>query len=169
MSAVFSPCRTWRYTLTRWLTVESHSFRTVTFVCLNPSTADEVNDDPTVRRCLGYAQRWGFERLVVCNIFALRSTDPKLLYRAEDPVGPETDFWLERHALDSELVLCAWGAHGKLHGRGAEVLDRLRTLGHRWDRPVAVLGWTLPPDRQPKHPLYLRADLQPIPLEAAAA
>src|SRR5271157_168450 len=83
--ATFSLCRTWRYKLwRRW----SAAVPMVTFIGLNPSTADEINDDPTVRRCLGFARRWGFGGMSMLNVFAYRSTNPRALRAATDPVGP---------------------------------------------------------------------------------
>jgi hypothetical protein len=157
MSAVFSPCRTWRYTLTRWTVQEQHEFRSVLFVCLNPSTADESKNDPTVRRCLGFAQRWGFDRMVVCNIFAFRSTDPAALYHHDDPIGPENDAHLAHEAQQHELVIGAWGNHGEYLGRGDQVMQLLREYAP--DGVVNQFGVNA--RGQPKHPLYLHGDTQP--------
>jgi hypothetical protein len=107
-SAFFSPCRTWRYSLTRDvapLTGEG----TCTFIGLNPSTADETQDDPTIRRCIDFARRWGFARLKMLNLFALRSTDPRGLLTADDPVGPENDCTISKVVGGSDLIICAWG------------------------------------------------------------
>jgi hypothetical protein len=92
-SAVFSTCRRYRYVLRR---IWDRSTPPAMFVGLNPSTADEVKDDPTVRRCIGYAKRWGFGGLIMTNIFAFRSTDPNALVELDDPVGPRNDAWLRR-------------------------------------------------------------------------
>lgn len=169
--ALFSPDRVYRYALARWteneLIPDGHVGRHVLFVCLNPSTADEVVNDPTVRRCLGFAERWGYERLVVCNIFAFRATNPKALYKAGDPIGPENDRHIKIEAKQADLVVCAWGAHGLWHPRGGpvtrqqEVLFLLEQAGAE----PHVLGLTKL--GAPKHPLYLRGDTQPVLLAEA--
>ncbi|HMJ00375.1 MAG TPA: DUF1643 domain-containing protein [Gaiellaceae bacterium] len=157
LGALFSPCRTWRYTLTReW--ESGGEERSCLFVCLNPSTATETEDDPTIRRCIGFAKSLGYSRLSVCNIFALRSTDPKALYEHADPVGPENLEHIGREAARHQLLVAAWGNHGELHGQGGTVMNLLRVLAEA----VHVLG--INATGQPKHPLYLRADTQPTQL-----
>lgn len=142
--ARFSPCRTWRYRLwRRWSTNKP----TVAFIGLNPSTADETNDDPTVRRCIGFARRWGFGGMNMLNIFAFRSTNPKLLRKAADPIGPGNRAALLRTCCRSALIVACWGGWGRLFDRGEAVIDllagfRLHCLGHT-------------KDGHPKHPLYL--------------
>lgn len=123
----------------------------VCFCLLNPSTADARVLDPTLTRCLGFARRWGFGAMDVVNIFALRSTDPAGLYRADDPVGPRNDAAIRRAAARADLVVVGWGNHGRLGDRGARVAAMLGTIA-----PVRCLGVTASGD--PKHPLYLRAD-----------
>jgi len=160
--AVFSPCRTWRYTLAReW--ESGGEERSCLSVCLSPSTATETEDDPTIRRCIGFAKRLGYSRLTVCNIFALRSTDPRALYAHADPVGPENLAHIEREAVRHELLVVAWGNHGELRGQGVIVLNLLCVLAEA----VHVLG--LNATGQPTHPLYLRADAQPTQLEPIGA
>src|SRR5581483_9586135 len=83
----------------------------VNFIMLNPSTADAETDDPTIRRCLGFAKAWGYGTLVVTNLFAYRATDPAELAKAGDPVGPDNDTRLWSEAQLSDLVVCAWGNH----------------------------------------------------------
>jgi hypothetical protein len=162
-SAAFSPCRTWRYTLTReWeSSLGDSEARSCLFVCLNPSTATETKDDPTIRRCIGFAKTLGYSRLTVCNIFALRSTDPKALYAHADPVGPENLEHIESEAVRHELLIAAWGNHGELCGQGVTVMNLLRVLAGA----VHVLG--LNATGQPKHPLYLRGDTRPTQLPAS--
>lgn len=153
--ATFSPCRTYRYDLTRtW----DRGRPPMVVIGLNPSTADETADDPTIRRCVGFARSWACGGLVMLNLFAVRATDPRVMLAHAAPVGPENDAAIRRHTgREGVLVLCAWGAHGTHQGRGAEVLaDLLRA--RRW--PYA-LGTTA--GGQPRHPLYLRADAQPQP------
>jgi hypothetical protein len=127
---------------------------TVLFVALNPSTADAISDDPTIRRCIGFARSWGFGKLVVANLFALRSTDPSVLVDADDPIGPKNDWWLRTLSKKAELTIAAWGIHGALHDRAAHVLPMLRSVHH--------LGRTRA--GHPRHPLYLRGSCLPIRL-----
>lgn len=150
-TARFSPCRVYRYTLHR---IWDESVRPAMFIGLNPSTADEVKNDPTVRRCINFARRWGFGGLIMTNIFALRSTDPNGLTRIKDPVGPRNDYWLKRSHAQAGIVIAAWGIWGQLEGRGDHVRDLLPDL--------KCLGTTKAGN--PRHPLYLRGDLKPQPL-----
>lgn len=151
--AILSPDRVYRYVLTReW---DYLGLGTLNVIGLNPSTADETQDDPTIRRCIGYAKRWRFGRLVMTNLFALRSTYPAALYEAPDPVGPENDTHLIEEAGKATEVLCAWGAHGEIQGRGSYVA-RLLKRGR-----LNVFGFTQ--NGQPKHPLYLRSTAEPNP------
>ena len=125
--------------------------KTMTFVMLNPSTADAERDDPTIRRCMGFASRWDFGWLHVVNLFPLRATDPDELLRA----GPESEeTWLEnvQTILDtsarSDLVVAAWGVHGQAEGRAERVLAALTGRCE-----VHCLGTTR--DGHPRHPLYV--------------
>lgn len=133
----------------------------VAFIGLNPSTADEVKNDPTVTRCINYARRWGFQGMFMLNIFALRSTDPRALYRHPDPIGPETNRYLMELVQRREvsLVVAAWGNHGALLSRGWNVINLVRNSGVNLYR----LG-ELTKQGQPRHPLYLRRDLEPVQL-----
>lgn len=167
--AVFSHDRFWRYSLTRDLVsplvigdeLREGDPNTCLFICLNPSTADERNDDPTVRRCERFAVSWGYSKLVVCNIFAIRSTDPKALYEVQatphNVVGPDNDRWIMDCARAASLVVCAWGNHGAHLSRGPLVAAKLRRAGI----PLHALAVTK--QGQPGHPLYLRGDLEPVP------
>jgi hypothetical protein len=150
--ATFSPCGVYRYTLWRAWEVGP----TVCWVMLNPSTADATKEDPTIRKCIGYARRWGFGAVAIVNLFALRSTNPRALYGHAAPVGPQNDAAIVECVRLSRLVVAAWGVHGEHCGRGDAVLDMLR-LGV--EAPVHCLGTTK--DGHPKHPLYLRGDLEP--------
>lgn len=146
-SAVFSKCGRYRYALRRIWTVDLPA---VMFIGLNPSTATAATDDPTLRRCIRFAQAWGFGSLVMTNLFAMRSTDPAALSRAVDPIGPRNNWWLAFHRGRADAVVAAWGAHGTLHSRGEEVIRRFRDLH--------CLGLTR--NGQPRHPLYLPGDLE---------
>lgn len=158
--AVFSDCERYRYRLWRtWANYEGPS--RACFVMLNPSTADASVDDPTIRRCMGFAMRWEFDGLEVVNLFALRSTDPKALYREIDPVGCANDAAIGTAAHASELVVCAWGAHGSYNRRGDVVRQTLTFV----DLKPMAFGFTKA--GQPKHPLYLRSDSQLVAMEGA--
>lgn len=153
MSAKFSPCRTWRYTLTRVINAfAEHPL--MTFCMLNPSTADETQDDPTIRRCIGFAHRTGVKALVIVNLFAFRSTDPKGLLATPDPVGRENDKAIRDAFLGSSYFVAAWGAFGLANERGQVVIDMLCAMGMK--RKILCLGKN--GDGSPRHPLYVKAD-----------
>ena len=148
--AEFSTDRIYRYSLWRFW---DSGGRYAAFVGLNPSTADEKNDDPTVRRCINYAKAWGFSGLIMLNIFAFRSTDPKNLYALDDPVGPDNDFHIRSASNKAGITVAAWGTHGEHLNRGAYVATILK---HPHCLATTKAG-------HPKHPLYLKKDLKPIP------
>ena len=156
----------YRYDLWRVFQMDDDPLRTVTFVMLNPSTADAEDDDATIRRCRAFAKLWGFNRLVVVNLFAYQSTDPKVLRTIEDPIGPENDAFIERAVLSSEMVIAAWGNNavwsGRYSMRNKEVIDII--VRHR---DIYCLGTTL--QHQPCHPVRLRGDLEPQMFWKAAA
>lgn len=152
-TADISPDGIYRYRLTRvW-----GSLPTLPFIMLNPSTADSTKDDPTIRRCIGFAKREGFGGIEVCNLYAFRATKPADLWQADDPIGPRNGQVL-RDLLTrwngGSPIVAAWGAHAK-HERVAWLLDkpgahRLRCLG------ITKHG-------APRHPLYVKGD-QPLVL-----
>lgn len=153
--ARFSKCRQFRYVLTREFDGDS----TCLFVMLNPSTADADQDDPTIRRCIGFTKRQGFGRLEVVNLYAFRSTSPAGLSAASNPVGPDNDAEIQEALERADLVVAAWGNNtGFDHGRVADVM----TLIKRSAKPVKCFGLTK--QGQPRHPLYLRSDTGLVPL-----
>ena len=154
--AVFSPDRRYRYLLTRRTGFGESA---VCFVMLNPSMADGEKNDATIRRCIGFANSWGYGWFYVVNLSPFRATDPDRL-RDE---GPEPEDVWERNlgyvmaaARECGLVVVAWGNHGGLQDRAAKVLAALREAGHA----VHCLGLTK--QGHPKHPLRLNGDTQPI-------
>ncbi len=152
-AAAYSGCRRYRYALwRRWSDGPQ-----LLFVMLNPSTASETANDPTIRRCIGFARDWGFGALAVGNLFAWRTPSPARLRSARGPVGGDNDAWLARLQAASTLTVAGWGNHGSLHGRDRIVRDLL-------DDPH-VLGLTAA--AAPRHPLYVRADTQPLPWRVA--
>lgn len=151
--AMFSPDRVHRYSLTR---IWDNSFGYVALVCLNPSTADEKLDDHTIRRCVEFSRQWGFGGMHLYNIFALRSTDPQLLYTHSNPVGEQNNEFL-RAIPDSTPIICAWGTHGNFRDRGRNCLNFHLHKLDRW-----CLRKTL--DGCPGHPLYLPYSCVRIPI-----
>ncbi|KUN38306.1 hypothetical protein AQJ27_45175 [Streptomyces olivochromogenes] len=160
-AAVFdSRARTYRYLLTR---IWDSTIAPAVFVMLNPSTADAMDDDPTIRRCTSFARREGAGGLVVVNLFALCSTDPRALRHHPDPVGPVNDAFIRRATASASTVVVAWGAAGVEHnGRGARIAETLRARGVQ----LQCLGQTS--TGQPRHPLYLPGVAVLEPYGAAA-
>ena len=150
--AVYSDCERYRYSLTR---IWDNAGDTVMFVMLNPSTATEVQNDPTVERCERRARTLGFGGFRVTNIFAWRDTDPRKMRSAADPVGPGNDAAIYDGACWADKVVAGWGAHGAHLGRGVAVANLLRST----DRPLYHLGLTK--DGHPRHPLYIAYSQQP--------
>ena len=150
----FSPDRKYRYTLSH--VIDGQITQECVFIGLNPSTADEQQEDPTIRRCIGFAQYWGYNTVTMMNIFAYRSTNPKKLYSPLiDPIGSENDAYLITFCQRADIVIAAWGNHGELHGRGTAVKRLFKDYGI----PLHHLGFTKL--GHPRHPLYLKADLKP--------
>ena len=148
--AGFSRCGRYRYWLRRsW----DSSLPQCAFVGLNPSIADAKIDDPTLRRCIDFAKRWGCGSLLIVNLFSLRATDPRKLLGVDDPIGPRTNLWLRRARRESQLIIAAWGNGGALHHRHKTVgplLGNTQCLG------VTATG-------MPRHPLYCPKTTSPVP------
>lgn len=153
-TAVYSPCERYRYLLTR--TWEPAGPKAL-FVMLNPSTATERQNDPTVERCERRARALGFGAFRVANIFAFRATDPRDMRAAPDPVGPGNDAAIAESCPWADTIVAAWGTHGAHLDRGAAVEALLRASG----RPLHTLGLTK--DGHPRHPLYIAYAQQPEP------
>ncbi len=143
------PRRRYRYLLWRaW----GDAGRFALFILLNPSTADQDTDDPTVARCGRRARALGFDGLLVANLFALRSTDPGILREAPAPIGPRNDAAISLAQQLAARTICGWGAHGCGRCRSQAVCEQLM-------RPLHHLGLTR--DGQPRHPLYVPYSVQP--------
>jgi hypothetical protein len=142
--AMLSPCLQYRFALSRaW----KPNARVIGFILLNPSTADDKIDDPTVKKLIDFAKYNGFGGFLLANIFSLRSPDPKSLRAHRDPIGPSNDYWIQQVIRWSEQVICGWGNHGTYRQRGKEV----KLLIPRAKR--FVFGFNN--GGQPTHPLYL--------------
>ncbi len=154
--AIFSKDRQYRYTL--WREVNPQGYDYVMWIALNPSTADEKIDDPTVRRMQGFSRAWGARYCLVTNVFAFRATDPKVMKKQADPFGPDNLSHIVRLAKGAKAVVAAWGTHGDWMGGEFKVRDALSgSSGHLEDVfPLKCLGKTK--HGHPKHPLYVRAD-----------
>lgn len=159
IGAQFSPCRTWRYRLWR---VWDESLPLACFVLMNPSKADEINDDPTVLRCQRRVVKWSNIRIggvLVVNVFAWRETDstklPGLIAAGTDIVGPENDSTIVAAAQQASIVVCGWGNPGNLNGRGAAVEQLLRSAG------IPLHHLQLNFNGTPAHPLYIGYDAMP--------
>jgi hypothetical protein len=141
---IFSPDRVYRYVL--WREWGPRYDKYAMFIGLNPSTADETTDDPTVRRCVGFAKAWGYAALCMTNLFAYRSTDPAIMMCQPSPVGPFNDWYLTECARDAGVIVAAWGTHGRHAERDRQVQNLLTCL--------KCLGVTK--DGSPRHPLYVK-------------
>jgi hypothetical protein len=153
--AKISDCGRYRY----WLSREWGPGPLLTFVLLNPSIADAETDDPTIRRCIGFAKREGADGCAVVNLFAWRATDPAGLTRAEDPIGPENAEEIGRALVASAVsrlpLVCAWGSTAGAGMQGFKLKRRARDCG----ASLACLGRTA--NGAPRHPLYVPGD-QPL-------
>ena len=149
--AIFDTARTHRYLLWRCWNPDAPS---ITFIMLNPSRANETDNDPTIRRCVHFAQRWGYGSLNVVNLFAFITPDPRILKQAADPVGAECDRHLLDAAHQADRIVIAWGNLGRFHHRDRAVLELLASYN-----PIYCLGQNQA--GQPCHPLYLPNHIQP--------
>ena len=152
--AVYSECEKYRYALTR---VWDANGRRLLYIMLNPSKATELANDPTIERCERRARALGYGGFRVCNLFALRETDPVRLKRARRPEGPDNAAQLTAAMTWTDDVLCAWGVHGAHRDQGAAVLRLLETS------PKARLTLGLTKDGHPRHPLYVSYAVTPKP------
>ncbi|MES2616770.1 MAG: DUF1643 domain-containing protein [Bacteroidota bacterium] len=152
--ATISACEKYRYTLSR---IWDSNKPKVMFVMLNPSTADSDNDDPTIRRCIGFAKSWGYGGLVVCNLFAYRATNPKDLLKVENPVGDENLIYTKAIAEEVEVIVCAWG-NNYIVKKILKTKEGQALLEFASDKLHYL---KLSKNKTPMHPLYLRSDLKP--------
>ena len=152
--AIISDCKNYRYVLYRKIKCQSE--KSLCFICLNPSTADAENDDQTVKRCMGYAQRWGYGDLYIVNLFAWRATDKNVLLREpESKVGRYCDHYIDKYVTACDTTVAAWGtfvSSRKLLWRAEEISAR---CGKLWALDITKKG-------HPRHPLMARGDLDPV-------
>jgi hypothetical protein len=156
--AIFSTCEQYRYRLWRHWGLGAPRARAV-FIMLNPSTADAEEDDPTIRKCIGFAERMGYAGIDVVNLYAYRATKPAELKRVGWPKGPDNDrHILEacRNNIDREAI-CAWGTNARGNSRPMDVLDLIRAAGIT---PMALKVT----NGVPHHPLMLPYTCSKAPL-----
>lgn len=145
--ATMSDCGLYRYMLQR--TWDRFRDLSMTFVMLNPSTADGQADDATIRRCRWFAHSNGCGSMMIVNLFALRSKNPKRLVDAVDPIGPDNDSWIRAGVRDADIVVLGWGAKAGLKDRDLQVVKMLK------ERGVQLMCLGLTHDQFPRHHLYL--------------
>jgi len=149
--AYFSPCRVWRYWLLRtW----DDTLPAIAYIGLNPSTADEVQNDPTVSRCINFAKSFGCGSMYMLNLFAFRATDPRVMKQARDPIGPVNNVAIKSVSDKCKITVACWGVHGTYLQRDKEVV---RLIPNLWCLGVTKGG-------HPRHPLYLKSDTQLVKL-----
>lgn len=156
-TAIFSEDRRYRYKLTRDVPSILRWNRRALMIGLNPSIADENVLDPTLRRFMSFCQKWGATEMIVVNLFGLVSTDPRMLCKVYDPIGPENDKAIETAARTADIIVACWGAHPMARKRALEVWRMIRCSD------VKCFG--LNKDGSPKHPLYLPGNAELMPFE----
>lgn len=166
---IFSEDRSHRFTLWRDWSKDSVLFPDVRpdfcpgtidsyiqFIGLNPSTADEKQDDPTIRKCIGFAKRWGFGAFCMTNLFGFRATDPEVMKIHPEPIGADNDRWILEIARGAGMTVCAWGNHGEHLDRAKAVRGMLAESGIKLHRlRMTRIG-------HPEHPLYIPYVLKPM-------
>lgn len=146
--ATFSKCRQYRYALWRiWDDSKPYAL----FIGLNPSTADETTNDPTITRCSNFAKDWGYGGLCMVNLFAFRATQPSVLMDAKDPIGSANDSWILKLAEKSGVVVAAWGNDGSHMGRSKIIVGMIPNL----------MCLKINKTGEPAHPLYQPAKTIP--------
>lgn len=146
--AELSPCGIYRYTLMR----EWDDGQCVAWLMFNPSTADATQDDATIRKCIGFSKRWGYGRMVVVNLYAVRNRDPKAVARIADPIGPLNDYWIRQAFGESREVVCSWGCAQHAPRIGERIIEVL-AFAELEHANTVCLGKRQ--DGHPRHPLML--------------
>jgi len=148
-NAILSEDRKYRYVLSR---IWNESKPIIMIIGLNPSTANETKNDPTVAKCINFAKSWDYGGVYMLNLFAFRATLPQDMFGEKEPIGNENDHYIDKYSKLSEKIVCAWGNHGSYKNRGKEILSKLDKLYYL----------KLNKTGEPAHPLYLKRNLIPI-------
>lgn len=152
--AVIDKNKKYRYVLERRWGSDINNI--VNFILLNPSTADASHDDPTVRACIEFARRWGYDGIAITNLFAFRATDPIEMKSCQNPHGSQNDKYISSVAKKSRIIIVAWGNHGTHCNRDREVLNVLISIKKPFCLGITDSG-------NPRHPLYIKRTVKPIP------
>ena len=144
--AMYSPCKSFRYSLSR---IDVQARKILLFILLNPSTATELRNDPTIARCQKRAEMLGYKAFIICNLFAFRTKSPSIMKSCQDPIGPENNEIIRGQLKLADKVICAWGNHGTYLGQAEKILKIIKMEA----TPAYHLGLTK--KNQPMHPLYL--------------
>jgi hypothetical protein len=152
--AELSPDGVYRYTLTR----EWADGKCVCWLCFNPSTANATEDDHSIRKMIGFSKRWGYGRMVVINLYALRSRDPGAIGRTDaSAIGPLNNYWITESIKESREVICAWGCADRISSISERISAVLKLIGETDPQlPLTCLGYRK--DGHPRHPLMLPYD-----------
>lgn len=150
--AMLSKDRQYRYVLSR---IWDEDKPIVVFIGLNPSTADELNDDSTITKCINYAKSWSYGGFYMLNLFAYRAKNPSDMFDAKEPIGSENDNFIKEYIKKSDKIVCAWGDNGDFKQRGESVLELVPNAYYL----------KLNKSGQPAHPLYLKSDFIPQRLQ----
>ena len=150
--AILSDCKKYRYSLSR---IWDESKPLIGFIGLNPSTADHIDDDRTISRCIDFAKFWGAGGFYMMNLFAYRATDPSNMMEAEEPIGTENNNHLLNLSNQVNKIVVCWGNGGIYKNRSQQVLDLLKGKN--------LYCFLINKSGQPKHPLYSKSSSQLIP------
>ena len=150
--AKISECGKYRYSLKR---IWDEEKSLVAFIALNPSTADEVDNDKTINRCIDFAKSWGAGGMCMFNVFAYRATDPTDMKAQDDPIGSENDNYLAKLSNVDKIIVC-WGNDGLHRDRANHVREILKNTGQ--DKLYCL---DINKNGEPKHPLYVRGSTKP--------
>jgi len=148
-NANLSKCRKYRYAL--WRTWDDSKLYAM-FIGLNPSTADETEDDPTINRCINYSRNWDYGGLCMVNLFAFRATNPSDMMASDDPIGTDNDDWIIKLSKEAGVIVAAWGNEGSYMGRSKNVMDMIPNL----------MCLKINKTGEPAHPLYQPGSATPI-------
>ena len=152
-TAIYSPCKSYRYLLTR---THVKAKKSLLFILLNPSTATEFKNDPTIARCQKRSEILDYKAFAICNLFAFRTKSPKIMKNCFDPIGPENNRIIKENVFSADKIICAWGNHGTHLNQAEAVVKIIKT------KTTSIFHVGLTKKNQPTHPLYVEYSREPI-------